>query len=377
MDNRAASTPLIAGQRFAVRFRDGRDMSAASPYAEPSFSPDSTARMKLSSPAEILAAVPFLLGFTPERSLVVICLRGKEIGLTMRVDIDAALELRKAFVRRLLADGAGSAVLILFDPAPDDRRRPGRSLMRAIRRAFDAEGVHVKDALGVREGRYWSYLCTNVTCCPDDGRAVPVAGTADHSKVAAPFVAVGTAPLANRLALEASIRPVTGARKTDLDAAYLLALGQPAAYPLLRWMEAVRRYAAGSGRRPHRALSTVEATRLIVGLNDVLVRDEVLSWTAAASNTGVLAVLRELAPLALPPFDTDVLAALAWAAYAFGDGALASVALERALRADPEHSLAGLLATALDGGVTPTHLHEISRALGGVFSASSDAPPSG
>jgi hypothetical protein len=353
-------------------------MPAASPHTEPvdpsSYS-EPAARMRLSSPAEILAAVPFLLGFSPERSLVVICLRGKEVGLTMRVDIDAALELQKAFVERLLADGSTSAVLILFDPAPDDRRRPGRALMRAIRRAFEAEGVQVRDALGVREGRYWSYLCTDTTCCPGEGRAVPVAGTTDHSKVAAPFIAVGAAPLANRPALEASIHPITGTRRTDLDAAYLLALAQPAEYPILRWMEAVRRYAAGDGRRPDRALSTVESVRLIVGLNDLPVRDEVLGWTAGGSNTGVLAVLRELAPLALPPFDTQVLAALAWAAFAFGDGALASVALERALRADPDHSLAGMLATALDSGVTPTHLHEISRALGGQLSQTQDGPP--
>jgi Domain of unknown function (DUF4192) len=62
-----------------------------------------------------------------------------------------------------------------------------------------------------------------------------------------------------------------------------------------------------------------------------------------------------------------VLAALAWAAFASGDGALASVALERALTADPGHSLAGLLATALDSGVTPTQLHGISRELGSVL----------
>jgi hypothetical protein len=358
--------------------RNGRAMPAASSHTEPvepSSPTEPAARLRLTSPAEILAAVPFLLGFFPEQSLVVIGLRGKEVGLTMRVDVGAALNLREAIVQRLLAQGTSSAVLILFDPPPDDRRRPGRSLMRAVRRAFDVKGIHVKDALGVREGRYWSYLCTDTTCCPGEGRAVPVAGSTDHSKVAASFVAVGTAPLANRPALEASILPNTGTRRVDLDAAYLLALEQPATHPSLRWMEAVRRYASGDGRRPHRALSSVEAAQLIVGLRDVLVRDEVLSWTAAASNTGVLAVLRELAPLALPPFETDVLAALAWAAYAFGDGALASVALERALRAEPDHSLAVMLATALDGGVSPTHLHEISRSFRGVHSMSLDAPP--
>jgi hypothetical protein len=342
-------------------------MPAAPRFAEPSEPSAAVTRMRLSSPAEILAAVPYLLGFTPESSLVLIGLRGKEVGLTMRVDIDAALELRAAFVSRLLTDGATSAVLILFDPPPGESRRPGRSVMRAVRRACEAEGIHVRDALGVREGRYWSYLCTDTTCCPPGGRAVPVAGSPDHSKVAAPFVAIGAAPLANRPALEASIVPVTGKRRTALDAAYRDALEKPVSYPSLRWMEAVRRYAGTEGGRPARAFATSEAVRLIVGLNDVLVRDEVLSWTAADSNTGVLAVLRELAPLALPPFDTDVLAALAWAAFAFGDGALASVALERALTADPEHTLAGLLAAALDSGVTPTQVHEISRALGGLL----------
>jgi hypothetical protein len=342
-------------------------MPAVPRFTEQSEPSASVTRMRLSSPAEILAAVPYLLGFTPERSLVVICLRGKEVGLTMRVDIDAALEVREAFVARVLADGASSAVLILFDPVAGDSRRPGRSLMRAIRRACEAEGIRVRDALGVRDGRYWSYICTDTACCPPGGRAVPVAGSADHSKVAAPFVAIGAAPLANRPALEASIEPVTGKRRTALDAAYLTALEKPVSYPSLRWMEAVRRYAGRDGGRPARAFVTAEAVQLIVGLNDVAVRDEVLSWTAAESNTGVLAVLRELAPMALPPFDTNVLASLAWAAFAFGDGALASVALERALAADPEHGLAGLLATALDSGVTPTHLHQISRALGGLL----------
>jgi hypothetical protein len=345
----------------------GGAMPAISRFADQSDPSAPAVRMRLSSPAEILAAVPYLLGFTPEKSLVLIGLRGKTVGLTMRLDIDAALEMREMYIARLRSDGASSVVLILLDPEPDDRRRPGVSLMRTVRRACEREGIGVKDALGVREGRYWSYLCTDTSCCPPGGRAVPVAGSVDHSKVAAPFVAIGSAPLVNRAALEASIEPVTGKRRTALDAAYLLALEKPVSYPTLRWMEAVRRYAGTEGGRPARSFTDSEAVRLIVGLNDVLVRDEVLSWTAAESNTGVLAVLRELAPFALPPFDTNVLAALAWAAFSFGDGALAAIALERALTADPHHALAGLLASALDGGVTPTQLHEISRQLGGLF----------
>ncbi len=37
---------------------------------------------ELSTPAEVLAAVPYLLGFAPERSVVVLCMQGKQLGLT-------------------------------------------------------------------------------------------------------------------------------------------------------------------------------------------------------------------------------------------------------------------------------------------------------
>ena len=69
--------------------------------------PEAPVRLRLSSPADILAAVPYLLGFSPQQSLVVICLHGKEIKLTMRVDIGSALELRAAFAERLLRCGGG------------------------------------------------------------------------------------------------------------------------------------------------------------------------------------------------------------------------------------------------------------------------------
>ncbi len=103
-----------------------------------------------------------------------------------------------------------------------------------------------------------------------------------------------------------------------------------------------------------------EATRLIVSLRDVAVRDEIISWTAGEALTGIFALLKELAPLALPPFDTQLLTTLAWAAYSDGDGALAAMALERVLDADPEHRLAQLLWTALEGGIEPTILRELS-----------------
>ena len=56
------------------------------------------APLRLSHPAELLAAIPALLGFRPQDSLVVVCLggpSGRRVQLTIRVDLPAAVDERR------------------------------------------------------------------------------------------------------------------------------------------------------------------------------------------------------------------------------------------------------------------------------------------
>ncbi len=334
-------------------------------------------RIRLSTPGEILAAVPYLVGFAPRRSVVAICLRNKQVALTLRIDIDEDRELiKRVLVARARAEGADAVVLMLFDPldAGGRGRRPGKALARELMSTARGAGLAVKDALGVREGRYWSYLCERPECCPPRGRPVPVAGGADHTKVAAPFIAEGKAPLASREELEASVALVTGPRREELEPAYAAARERPAAYPLERWESALRRRTAGAAG-PGRELTTVESVRLIVSLGDVLVRDEILSW-AATGGQHLVALLRDLAPLALPPYDVEVLSALAFVAYCRGEGSLAAVSLERASGSDPDHQLSLLLGDALECGISPDELAAVARDLVRDFSAPAGPEPS-
>ena len=55
--------------------------------------------------------------------------------------------------------------------------------------------------------------------------------------------------------------------------------------------------------------------------------------------------------------------ALGWLAYTSGEGALALVAVERALRAEPGCTMARLLLGGIDGMVPPAALRDISRAV--------------
>ena len=55
-----------------------------------------------------------------------------------------------------------------------------------------------------------------------------------------------------------------------------------------------------------------------------------------------------------PDFVAPPAALLAFTAWQAGDGALASIAIERALEADPEYSMALLVADALHAGLPPS-----------------------
>jgi hypothetical protein len=172
-------------------------------------------------------------------------------------------------------------------------------------------------------------------------------------------VASGRAVLPDREALVVSIAPVTGERAARLRAWVQRMRADPvgdrqAALALVaRGVEAV-----AEGRPPDD-----EATaRLVVAFDDLLLRDAVLAGLAGPSDDGLLAFLVHAVRLSVPPFDAQVAAMLAWVAYSEGDGALANVALDRALATDPGHRLAGLVRLALDAATPPATLRELSVA---------------
>jgi Domain of unknown function (DUF4192) len=60
------------------------------------------------------------------------------------------------------------------------------------------------------------------------------------------------------------------------------------------------------------------------------------------------------------PWRAESLVLLAFSAYARGDGPLAGVSLEAALRCEPGHRMAGMLDTSLQSGLRPEHIRELA-----------------
>ncbi|WP_254909768.1 DUF4192 domain-containing protein, partial [Micromonospora sp. NBS 11-29] len=168
---------------------------------------NSTERPRLSvrSPADLVAAVPYLLGFHPADSVVVVAVRGQRVVFAARGDLPepgtdpgpAAGHLAQVVARQ----DADAATVIGYGPAA---RVTGP--VDAVGGALDAAGLIVLDALRVTEGRWWSYLCDEPACCPAEG--TPYDLTA--SQVSAAAVFAGQVALPDRAALAAQVAPLDG-----------------------------------------------------------------------------------------------------------------------------------------------------------------------
>jgi hypothetical protein len=166
--------------------------------------------VQVNSPAAVLAVVPHLLGFVPETSLVVIGAGPPRdrVQVAMRYDLpdppDAGFAaeiaahavgvLTRHHMATAIVAGYGSGALVT--PLAD-----------AIRAAAHSTGLELREILRVQDCRYWSYLCSDPSCCPADG--VPFDATAHPA--AAAMATTGQPVLAGREALAAAVAPLTGA----------------------------------------------------------------------------------------------------------------------------------------------------------------------
>jgi hypothetical protein len=221
----------------------------------------------------------------------------------------------------------------------------------------------------VADGRFYSRTCTDPACCPHEG--TPFDPTT--SSAAASAVLAGMVALPDRATLAAGLAPVTGPSRdamaeATVDAAqYVLDLIEtvaptPGAEPDMSpqttlggaLLEAGRQQLAELQRR-YRARQPVEARQ--AALVSVLLEVPSVREYAARSCTGEawqVEMWTDLLRRAEPDFTTAPATLLALAALQAGDGALADIAVRRALQADPADPLAHLLAEAIAVGIDPT-----------------------
>lgn len=324
--------------------------------------------VRLTSPADLIAMVPPLLGFVPEQSVVVGCLHGRRgrVGLVMRFDLQDAADVAgfaQQLDRRVRAEAADAAVVVVFADQPmEGRRLPYAALVDGI---VDRLTAPVVAALITSTDRWWSYRCA-APCC--GGRAgVPIdPDAAGPTAISAAYALAGHAVLPDRAAVVRSLASElsvegAGAMRARISGLIAQHAGVSRSARRCAVRELVDRLAAELAD-PRTAITLGDAAELAALSVDVVVRDEVLLRALQpGSRERLLLVLREVVRRVPAPFDPPVCAMLAWVAYADGDGVVANVALERSLRTDPGYSLATLLADALARQVPPRVLEDVMR----------------
>jgi hypothetical protein len=339
---------------------------------------------------EIAAGLPHLLGFRPRESVVLLSLGGKSgrrVGLTVRADIpppEHNRELAAVLCRSLLTDRPDGALVFVVSEEPDEtvlgeRGLPHHDLVWEMCRALSRLAVPVADLVFVRNGRWWSYDCPDHCCAPGAGTPLPVGPT--PLEVAS--IATGTVVAGAREDLVARIAPPPDHDPAAMAAACarvgvglsadLLDTGpEPAA--LESWaavMAGIARCRLGGLGLP---LTDDDVARIVWGLRDGEVRDLALELALGGGDPGLPAAAEQLwtecTRRAPAPLDAAPATLLAISAWLRGDGAMANVALDRALGSAPGYGLAALLREALSACMTPTDL----RAL---LTAASTAPSAG
>jgi hypothetical protein len=341
-------------------------------------------------PGEVIAVLPFQLGYHPSDAVVVVTIRDGTLGMIARSDLPPgqfACEVAERLVGPVLRTPPDGVLLVGYE----SERASADVLLEILAADFGRAGVDVTDSVVVRDGRWRSLLCRG-DCCPPEGRPLP---DMSRTPAVAEFVGLGVAPLPDRDALEGLVAPAESAPGVEAALRRLGPIpdgGGGAQEPEVLAPAATawgRLCHLGEGAVPVDALDDDEVGRIVHSLrdhrwrdaviahlcpgtlpDDVIpeqVRDEVVRaipfrpWAdeldpheSVVASRRLRARLQAVARRVPSGSAAPLLTVLAHVAWHEGDGAVARTALEKALEVAPGYRLAQLLTEMVDLALRPS-----------------------
>ncbi|MCR2784736.1 MULTISPECIES: DUF4192 domain-containing protein [unclassified Microbacterium] len=368
-----------------------------------------TTIVKAADAAHFLSLVPAVLGFTPTRSLVLVPFhRGRSIG-AMRLDLPHSGADLDAFAATCLgmvcrlpdADALAAAV---FTDQSCGEGLPGAALARSLRRAAEACGVHLTDALTVGCDGWGSHFDTQL---PPGGRpltalslpppaTVQIASGDQASGAVLPPLDPGRAEAAAAAlrSLRSALTTLCGDRDEapdespeDNDGTRI----DPAALVAACRLDDVVEFFEQTLEVDAAALAPYDAALLLWCLSRPALRDVALVQWSADAERGIqaleaqrrweegaeyppdlamtmwgegprpdpdrlgraLAVARHAAALAPTPLRPGALATCAWLSWALGRSTHAERYARLAVQIEPEHGLSEIVLSFVAAGHLP------------------------
>lgn len=307
-------------------------------------------RLKVRRPDELLAIIPYMIGFTPDESIVAAFVRSGRIVLTARMDItpeSASDELAERIDRLARQHRAHVLALVAYsaDSLPANR---------LLTRLMDRLGKHkLTDVLYVGHGRWWSLTCGE-ECCPLTG--TPFDPSSHPMSAAAVFAGLGAR--ADRGELEAA---VSGPSPAELPRVEALADELITELQQLDDSSAPIRLLASIVEAGSEGGALDERNCLVLGLlvTEIGLRD--LAWALIAPTNAEdhVRLWGSVVAQVPPTLAAAPLCLLGMAAWLSGDGALLNCCCERLAQVAPEYSMGRLLAEVSDKALPPSLWQQI------------------
>lgn len=337
----------------------------------------------LVDPDPLLAAIPGLLGFTPERSVVLLAFAAPSTLITtMRQDLsftpagrpDVGMRASLRELGEIVGEyGTAGMIAVVVDDRLDradlatELVRYG-AVIRAVECRFGAAGgvcagfVAAELAAGAEWFTVWQPYCRPGEVSPPAPLRGPVAESGLLSD-----------PLLSPVALQRAVyggRPLLP-RRSDLVALLdarphcddqlcrplepVVPPGVPGMADTARVQLVLDRITEGVGRR----LTCPDANALAEALSSVHARDVLLALSLTDLRDDAEQLWIRLARSLTGRPGAAAATLLGHSHYLAGEGAFASIAMDRALELDPEYHLAQLLQRALIHGLRPSGMGEV------------------
>lgn len=307
----------------------------------------------LTSAHDLITAIPFLIGFHPTDSIVLISIKDGAIGLAMRIDLPSQLESDQIdlLAHHFLREESEAALIVAYMP---EHRDDGDSILIALGAGLIRNGVDIQESIVVQTGRYRSIICRDASCCPPYGKAMP---EIDGSEIAAEHVVAGIPmPYQNISQLIETL----SADPSSLTLAWVSEVSDfafndedPNAAALRRDGVDTMDLLLDDFRMGYGATNRTLVARMIGRMNDLQVRDYAMGVHSEDTYDLYFMMWRELLRLAPVGYVAPIACIVAAMAYEGGDGALAQKALDRALEDDQSYPLAALLRRVFNAGWPP------------------------
>lgn len=339
------------------------DLTASDPSTAPIGAP-----VRVRGASELRASIPYLLGFYPERSVVLLGLQHDgNVSVTIRADAPRTAEDAVAVVHQVapvLQRCSPHRVLVAYCDeyevsAADEIAR--EQIASSALRLYET----VRELAPLLERELTSYGLDPQFIWPETP-GMPRSGEGPVPQIAVANAVAGRRLLRNRAEVRAQLEPISGSVRRQvreqITALEAVPLARMDLFALVT--DILEGYAvaaeSGSGSAPTEARHVAVCA---LALRDVILRD-LLIIVIAQERAWWQPDLWCRAVRLAPTTDVAAIATVAAVtAYLTGDGALAQSACDRALQHDPDYSLAAMVADSLRLGIRPQELQAMLAAM--------------